>query len=104
MSDLTTREKVLAALMLDEAGGQAFLEIAGRVLRERQTELGIDRLGDVSPAYRNQLLAQALEEAALTLMPDLDAERVQMFVSMARIAWEMDANATVAVKSDDATH
>jgi hypothetical protein len=29
MSDLTTQEKLLAALMLDEAGGQAFLEIAG---------------------------------------------------------------------------
>lgn len=104
MSDLTTREKRLAALMLDEAGGEAFLDIARRLLRERQIELGIERLGDVSPAYRNELLAQALEEAALTLMPDLDAERVQMFVSAARTAWEMDAKATVAVKSDDASN
>ncbi|CAN5311629.1 hypothetical protein BH10PSE1_BH10PSE1_24380 [soil metagenome] len=104
MSDLTKQEQLLAALMLHEAGGEAFLEIARRVLRERQAELGIGWLGDLSPAYRHQLLAQAMEEAALTLVPDLDAERVEMFVSMAKMAWEMDAKATVEVKSDDPTN
>jgi hypothetical protein len=104
MDDLTKQEQLLAALMLHEAGGEAFLGLARRVLREKQAELGIGCLGDLSPAYRNQLLAQAMEAAALTLAPDLDAERLQMFISMARMAWEMDAKATVAVNSDDATN
>lgn len=104
MSDLTKQEQLLAMLMLHEAGAEAFLEIARGLLREKQAELGIDRLGDLSPAHRDQLLAQAVGGAALTLVPDLDAERVQMFVSAARTAWEMDAKATVAVKPDDVTN
>lgn len=104
MSDLTKQEQLLAALMLHEAGGEAFLEIASGLLREKQAELGIDRLGDLSSQYRNQLLAQAIEEAALTVVPDLDAGRIQVLVSVARTAWEMDAKATVAVKSDDRTN
>ena len=67
------------------------------MLRRKQAELGIDRLGDLAPAYRNELLAQAIEEAAVTIPPDLDVGRVEMFVSMARTAWEMDAKATVVV-------
>lgn len=103
VSDLTADEQLLAALMLDEAGGLAFVKIASRGLRTRQAELGITRLSDVSEEYRNQLLALAIEDAAVSLLPDLNPERLQTFICLARMAWEMDVKATVAVPSPDAS-